>query len=805
MLSNPPTSGHARQRQHRRQNSTPSAFEGMTISQMPNANNRRQAMAHRRGLSLDTRQNQLAQQTARQDLNKVRMHTNMTGLANTSQHHILQEAQQQRIQARPGSQQFNYTSMTSHDSENFLISPHGTPQSQRLDASCFDGMPVQFPYDGGQWSMMMQKNHDNFANNMAESKSFDLYSNDSVLSTPTFMNFQDSPAGQAWSICDDPAPQRNARRISNGIMGRVSKFEHMALEGPRRPTTPMNQDGNSKLRQTASQTCSHLAELASPDYLPPTPIETPHDRVVKQEVRLGRFSQDYDESMEETIRPTRSNHSGPETQSTFAEMRRQAEKEAAVPSPSRTTAMAEEFHNVQGQNPDLMSMHTLRNEFVEIEDQNRALEYESDASHPASDCSKRPSPETHDQRLFDEAVLRGRPGLPPFLGLESGESSRRPSSHRRTDSVASIVSAASIADIVIERTRTDTGVTLEEISQYILSPETTEGKWTCLFEECGKKFGRKENIKSHVQTHLNDRQYQCPTCMKCFVRQHDLKRHAKIHTGVKPYPCECGNSFARHDALTRHRQRGMCIGAFDGVVRKVVKRGRPRKNRPEMESRLDKSARTRKKNMSISSVSSLSGYSDSSAPNSPEADYNMVDDMLDLNMASNGNRLMSSMSTAPMPVFAPRNVNHGVTTSSPVVSGQSYVSPEAIMDRTSSHPATPAKSTVSRYSTPPELSKSSSPPPRQFFEMEPIPSAAVDELAMMSSSTTGMMQATDMNGTLPIGMSGQDDLLLQFSPDNGLAQLDRDPSLLLLTKFDDEFDETVSMFTNNDDMFFSNS
>ncbi|KAF2237311.1 hypothetical protein EV356DRAFT_421947, partial [Viridothelium virens] len=82
----------------------------------------------------------------------------------------------------------------------------------------------------------------------------------------------------------------------------------------------------------------------------------------------------------------------------------------------------------------------------------------------------------------------------------------------------------------------------------------------CLYEDCAKKFGRRENIKSHVQTHLGDRQFKCNECQKCFVRQHDLKRHAKIHSGDKPHICLCGNGFARHDALTRHRQRGVCIG-----------------------------------------------------------------------------------------------------------------------------------------------------------------------------------------------------------------------------------------------------
>lgn len=146
----------------------------------------------------------------------------------------------------------------------------------------------------------------------------------------------------------------------------------------------------------------------------------------------------------------------------------------------------------------------------------------------------------------------------------------------------------------IEASIEETNITLDDIAQFIEGPDPVDNKWICKYEDCNKRFGRKENIKSHVQTHLGDRQFRCDHCKKCFVRGHDLKRHAKIHTGTKPYPCLCGNAFARHDALTRHRQRGMCIGAFDGVVKKTIKRGRPRKHRPEMDERLDKASRTRK-------------------------------------------------------------------------------------------------------------------------------------------------------------------------------------------------------------------
>ncbi|KAL8784161.1 MAG: hypothetical protein Q9213_004135 [Squamulea squamosa] len=182
-------------------------------------------------------------------------------------------------------------------------------------------------------------------------------------------------------------------------------------------------------------------------------------------------------------------------------------------------------------------------------------------------------------------------------------------SHRRTQSEVTVD---------MEGTNEDTGVTEDEISSYIVGP-LQDNRYMCVYEGCQKLFGRKENIRSHVQTHLGDRQWRCSHCQKRFVRQHDLKRHSKIHTGQKPHLCPCGNGFARHDALTRHRQRNTCTGGFgvaEGMPQSPSKRGRPKK-RPDMESRREKATRTREKALEKATSSSVSGSSDFSAP-SPE-------------------------------------------------------------------------------------------------------------------------------------------------------------------------------------------
>ncbi|KAH8668638.1 hypothetical protein BX600DRAFT_261185 [Xylariales sp. PMI_506] len=797
MLSNPPPSGlQARHRQHRRQNSTPTAFEAMKIaSNLPNMHMHQQQhqgrprVSHRRGMSLDTRRQQMHSPTLRQEFhNTVSERTNI-GLNSTPQH-VLREAQQQRI-ARPGNhQQQAFANLAS--GEDYLISPHGTPQMQGFDGQVFDGLPatgdmnMSFNFYNAQMNALNRRDQENFSDSMT-SQDFELFPA-STMSTPTFVNFNESHSGAPGWISDgeSPSSRRNSRRISNGIMDRVVKFEGMGIERSQRPLTPPQQNGN--------------------DYFPLTPMETPNDRTIKHSRRQQRFMDGYDESMEETVKPNR--HTPTQRpRTTFDEMRRAAE-ESMLPESRRHSTMSM---------PGMHVAATPNGDFLDL-NQGMSVPTEFDglpnASHPLSaarsDFSQSSTPITPQMDEF-KGPFDIKPELHPsdsceeFVSGDGSQStvrlSRRNSPHRRNQSTASIVSAASIASIDIEQTKTETGITMDDIHQFIQGPEPRDNKWVCTFEDCNKRFGRKENIKSHVQTHLNDRQYKCPTCNKCFVRQHDLKRHAKIHTGIKPYPCECGNSFARHDALTRHKQRGMCIGAFDGVVRKVVKRGRPRKHRPDMDERKDKAIRTRKKNQSISSMSSQSGYSDSSAVNSPEnvdTDFDMLDDLMDVSMGgttikpSSLEGLVSS--SAPMPT-----IGGSVPHSPSAASIHSYVSqlshmalhPDPAMDGLPSHPASPAKSVNSQYNELPELSQSSSPPScSRFFDAEP--SSSHGDIMISSAADTSAIP------TLAGIADAEDDILLQFTHgDANMLMLGSD------SKFDEAFDSSVGMFTSSDDLFFS--
>lgn len=367
--------------------------------------------------------------------------------------------------------------------------------------------------------------------------------------------------------------------------------------------------------------------------------------------------------MEETLKPrARSNQ---REKSVFQEMREQVEAANRPPSPPSTGPMSSRAKFDSVKMPVSSSAASYPTSYFSPSDSNFS---------PA--MSQHSSPEMSHSELF-ASTFDGRSDFTsPYSGMPASNSpiglhQQFPNIKIETERSRR---SESVESFNLEETITETGISIDEIAAYIQGPDANQ-KWLCLFPECGKKFGRKENIKSHVQTHLGDRQYQCPHCKKCFVRQHDLKRHAKIHSGVKPYPCACGNSFARHDALTRHRQRGMCIGAFEGVVKKVVKRGRPRKPRPDDEARIDKASRTRSKNKTAGgSQSSASEYSESSYGTSPPGDFDVLDDQpfSDFNTSgsySQTNGLLDPSSAASFDQYSE---------SSPMSMANTFVSPSAI-------------------------------------------------------------------------------------------------------------------------------
>lgn len=62
----------------------------------------------------------------------------------------------------------------------------------------------------------------------------------------------------------------------------------------------------------------------------------------------------------------------------------------------------------------------------------------------------------------------------------------------------------------------------------------------------------KKHLLHHLQTHTNERKFECPTCKKCFKTIGNLKQHKHSH-GPPKYKCEvCGQKFSFHTGLLNH-------------------------------------------------------------------------------------------------------------------------------------------------------------------------------------------------------------------------------------------------------------
>ncbi|TAQ88693.1 hypothetical protein B7494_g2969 [Chlorociboria aeruginascens] len=761
MLSNPNSNLQNRQRQHRRQNSTPVAFEAVKVTSLPNIQSHG---AHRRGMSLDQRQRQTPPQETTVSI------TNQ-GYQTTPQH-ILRETQQQRL-ARPGQNFGSYD-----NDENYLNSPIGTPHRQSFDTGCnglHGATENSSPYT---YSGPIDTTSSIDPNSFNGASDFNLFSTDGPITPSVYLDFSSSldANGNEGSINEDHRRGSSGRRISGGIIDRVAQFEQLALKSPQRPLTPPNKN-------------------AKGNYFPLTPADTPLNRKVKHEQYQQRFPESYDTSMEETIKP-KSNH---RARGVFDDMRRAAEMNN-LPSPPGTGSIPSisTFDSAPMPNASHLKIGDINLDFMKNQ-QLAEPQYSPKSSNHSPALSYHSMPESPQKALFgdpfvDKPSLEA-PGMSSFPLPKSNDGlpnviSPAQSPYRRSESVSSIN---------IDETITDTGITIDDIAHFIQGPDPIDQKWVCLYPECKKRFGRKENIKSHVQTHLGDRQFQCPHCHKCFVRQHDLKRHAKIHSGVKPYPCQCGNSFARHDALTRHRQRGMCIGAFEGIVRKTVKRGRPRKSRPDDEERLNKSSRTRQKNKAMSLTSSASESSEDISGHSPRSDLDILDnkpfgdyDYSQNSTAMDHSSFQYTQLQSPLPTncVSPQVIQ---ASSPSAFSHHSAYSEHrgsvSMSEQLPSYPSSPAKSVHSQYHSPPGLCDSSS------------PTASIHYYDDGTSNHGG--ELTSLSGLANISEHDDEMFLEAFAAaSSDMTQLERDPDLLM-GKFDDAFGaEGGDNLFKNSDVFF---
>eukprot|EP00842_Homolaphlyctis_polyrhiza_P003596 jgi/Hompol1/4237/HPOL_001185-RA len=89
-----------------------------------------------------------------------------------------------------------------------------------------------------------------------------------------------------------------------------------------------------------------------------------------------------------------------------------------------------------------------------------------------------------------------------------------------------------------------------------MAPLKSRPYFRCPHPGCSQGFTRRQNLRSHMTIHTNERPHPCPKCSATFRRRQELLRHGRsVHApaGVKSFQCvHCERLFGRADALKRH-------------------------------------------------------------------------------------------------------------------------------------------------------------------------------------------------------------------------------------------------------------
>ncbi|XP_044028003.1 zinc finger protein 665-like isoform X2 [Siniperca chuatsi] len=105
----------------------------------------------------------------------------------------------------------------------------------------------------------------------------------------------------------------------------------------------------------------------------------------------------------------------------------------------------------------------------------------------------------------------------------------------------------------LETNEPQSGLNSMKVPEVYTGSNTCKKSFSC--SECGKIFGRKEHLQTHVRIHTGERPFSCSDCGKTFGCKRSLLGHMTSHTGEKPFSCsQCGKRFGRMVNLKTHER-----------------------------------------------------------------------------------------------------------------------------------------------------------------------------------------------------------------------------------------------------------